>query len=69
MVMVVPSRVTSVCAGGLRTGLAGSADCDAGMSMLDDWAEALRVAAKARARRSEVQRAGFFMAVMVLPGY
>jgi hypothetical protein len=37
--------------------------------MLDDWAEALRVAAKARARRSEVQRAGFFMAVMVLPGY
>jgi hypothetical protein len=39
---------------------------------LDIWAEAgraaLRVAAKARVRMSGVQRAGFFMAAMVLPG-
>jgi hypothetical protein len=35
--------------------------------MLPIWAEAVRVAAKARARRSGVQRTGFFMGVMVLP--
>ena len=51
MVMVVPSRVTSVWAAGLRTGLSGVADCLAGMSMLDIWAEAGRAALRVAAER------------------
>jgi len=72
MVMVVAPRVTSVCSAGLAKGLAEASDCLAGISVVDIWAvagrAAVRVAAKARVRRSGVQREGFFMAVIVLPG-